>query len=659
MRQVPELTQQFADEMTKTVFTQLRASRQYKLQRMKQIQESEDLYFGVVPKSVKNPFNESFPFMSGFVDTLVSKLDDPPEVEIVNTDEGDLLAARKYTALFSQFVTSNEPNAMVALKDRWCKKLAIFSGYGVYYIFGDNYNDGKLKMTFGTEDYYDFHSEPNGGGSLENHLFYGTENIFLTKEDLEDGANEEYYDKLQVAELLNFNTTTGTKPAQDEQNIRYNRHKALALDPVTNNYVGQQIYKCIQWFLVYKGIRYYVLAEEQTQKWLRIKPLRDMYPVEKDGEALWPHVAWHTNEEAGLFLSKAPADDARPMGKTINRLFNQELYNREKKNTGHRLYDPELVTDLESLMDWRPDGLTPIDTKGGQIPLDRAVTTMKVGELSGTVDLIAFIDNYTGQKTATTPGSMGEAPKDQKVGIFYGELQQIEGRLGLHNKSFKEAWAGIVYRFIGLVDKFLEKPEEIEMLGVEGLQTAEFTTADKKRTRQFKIKIKGGNDDVQKEQQKKGQKLEALKLTSTAVNPKWKDNEILKTAYSDDEIMHAFDTTPPASQELLSEAKKAANEIAAGRSPKLNNSATTEYMQKLVDEALKVDDKRVQDRIYDFALAHGKIAAQNEARAAFLNKQRMAKAAAEMAASTIPGMMPTNGEAPITSAPTVTPGSTV
>lgn len=660
MIQVPELTKALADKMAANVALQLRTSRQYKQPRMKQIAESEDLYFGVVPKSLKNPFNESFPFMSGFVDTLVSKLDDPPEVDIINTDEGDLVSARKYSALFSQISTSPLPNAKWALKDRWCRKLAIFSGVGVYCIYGDNYND-NLNINFETKDYYDFHSEPNGGGDLEQHQFCGEEGIFKTEEQLRDGAKDGYYDEQQVAELLAFNTTVGTKPVQDEYNTRMNRQRALGLDPITNNYIGQKIYKFVQWFYVYQGVRWYMLMEETTGKWIRVKALRDMFPVvPSTGDALYPYVAWHTHEEARVFLSKAPCDDARPMAKTINRLLNQELYNREKKNMGHRLYDPEVITDLESLMDWRPDGLTPFDSKGGTRKPNDSVFTMQTGELSGTVDLVAFLDNYAGQKTATTAGSMGDAPRDQKVGIFYGELQQIEGRLGLYNKSYKEAWAALVYRFIGLVDMYLTQPIAVQMLGAQGIENTELTLADKSRRRDFNIKIKGGNDDMQKEKAKKLEKREVL-AGVTSANPKWKDTQLLKTVFDDDEIRHAFDNTPIGTQELMAEAKRAVNDIARGRTPKLNQMANAAFLQKLIDESMEIDDMRVSDRIYDYALAHTKIAAQNEARAAYTEQQARAKAERDMASMNPDGTpiapAPTD-MVPTPTAPTITPSVT-
>ena len=67
-----------------------------------------------------------------------------------------------------------------------------------------------------------------------------------------------------------------------------------------------------------------------------------------------------------VFWSKAPADDARPLARIINTMINQELYNRQKRNYGQRIYDPSMFPNVAALADWRPDGLIPANTKNGE-----------------------------------------------------------------------------------------------------------------------------------------------------------------------------------------------------------------------------------------------------------------------------------------------------
>lgn len=616
MLPVPELTREVANQISTTSKVQLRTSRMYKSARMTQIAESENLYFGVVPKTLRNPFNDSFPFMSGFVDTLVSKLDDPPEAEITESDEADYLSAKKYQAAFDQEVASTLPHAKWAKKDRWCRKQAIFSGVGVYKIYGENY-DGDFKCCFDVVDYYDFHCEPGGGGDLEGHLFAGQESIFKTKEELVYGAKEGYYDEQQVGTLLAVGNASEYKDNQDEYNQRLNRHRAMQLDPQSNNYTGQALFKFAEWILTYQGVRFYCLFEVNSGAWIRVKALREMFPtVQSTGEALLPWVAWHTHEDARVFWSKAPADDARPIAKSVNRLLNQELYNREKRNHDQRYYDPEMFYDVEALQSQQLDGLIPFDSKGGTRTPNNGIYKVELGEITGTIDLVSFLDSFNGTKTGTTPGSQGAAPKDQKVGIYFGELKQIEGRLGLYNKSYKEAWAEIVYRYIQALDDHVTKPMAIKMYGSDGLKWDNLTPADKKRVRDFGIKIKGGQDELAENLAKNQRKSEGLKLTTT-VNPRWKDEQILKASgYNEEDLKDAFNNLPPASRELMAEAAQAVDDISRGRSPKLNPGANKAFMQKLIDEGMEMEDADVAIKVYDYATAHIAIVAANEARTA-------------------------------------------
>lgn len=614
MIEVPELTKTLADQIGETARRQLTVSRQFKLPRMTEIGESEDLYFGVVKKTIKNPFKDPFPYMSGFVDKLVSDLDDPPQANLEHNAEADLKSARKYEAYITNEMTSKKPNAMWAKKDRWCKKFAIFSGFGVYCLYADA-TDDSFTMYLDIVDYYDWHCEPNGGGDLEEHYFCGRENIFKTEQQLLDGAKNEKYDQEQIAKITGAAGPTEYKDAEVEAATKLNRYRAMGLDPDTHNFVGQKLHKLAEWYLTFQGVRWYCLFDIKSGNWIRIVPLRKMYPViPETGDALWPFVAWHTHEEGRLFYSKAPADDARPIAKNINRIINQELYNREKQNAGKYAYDPTMYEDYEALNSWDPDQGVPYNSQGGKRKPQDGLYKFQVGELSSTINLVTFLDSFGGQKTATTAGSMGQAPADQKVGIYFGELKQIQGRLGLYNKSYREAWEQLIYRAILLIDKYLTTPIAIKTMGAKGVEWNELTPADKVRVRDFGIKISGGNEEKIIEQEKRKARNEALKGTTT-VDPKWKDKEMLKNSgYSDEELKSAWSSQTGASEELLAEAAQAIDQIVMGRIPKLNYSANVAYAEKLLDEALKLDDEKIQEAIYDYITAHSDIIARNEAR---------------------------------------------
>ena len=609
---MPKLTKELADNITLTCAEQLGVSEKFKQPRMAQIKESEDLYFGIVQKTLKNPFNYSFPFMSGFVDHFLSKIDDPPEINFEPQDEADFKVAEKVTAAFAKEKSSVLPEAKWALKDRWVKKMGIFSGRGIYKYFAES-PGGIYTPNFSAVDYYDFHCEPDGGGHLDNHIFKGHDFIYKTKEELLTGVKDGYYDQMQVADLIGNYNEDDYKDNEDDMGSRNNRAQAMKLDPVSNNYLGEPTFRFAEWYLLYKGVQWYVLWEVKTKKWIRIKPLEEIIP-----KKLSPFVSWATHEEARLFWSKAPADDARPLAQYLNKLLNQELYNREKQNTGQRAYDAEMFHDVEALSHWRPDGLVPADTRNGNKPIAAGIYEFKVSGLSGGVDMVKFLDSFFGQKTGSTPGSQGATEGGKKVGIYFGELEQVNQFIGVRNKSFREAWAELGLRYVYGLDEHLHNDEiQIKLMGAGGIEWNKLTKNDLKRNRMLDIKITGGNEEKEKSAIEKQVKTNALTQVLTA-NPRWKDEEILKNAgYTEEDIKKAFSMLPPASEKLMSEAAQAIQDIVQKKSPQLNRAANSAFMQKVVDYAVSNDLKQdIYDALIEFAISHGEIAAENEARAA-------------------------------------------
>ncbi|MCK4820513.1 hypothetical protein KA005_32410, partial [bacterium] len=424
----------------------------------------------------------------------------------------------------------------------------------------------------------------------------------------------------------------------------------------SNNYVGQDIFKLAEWYLTFRGVRWYCLFDDNTGLWLRIKPLREIYTVPTGmDDALWPYSCWHTNEDPRLFWSKAPCDDARPVANNINRLINQELYNRERVNAGKLAYDPTMFKDVEALEDWRPDARIPVDTKNGTKSIENGIYEFTVGELNGTIPLVQFLDSYAGQKTASTPGSQGSAESDKKVGIFFGELQQIEDRLNTNNKSFSECWAeiGLKYR-IGLKDHINDAKVPIAVMGANGVEWEDFASDDLETLHEFEIIIEGGNEGKIEEQDNNKRRAQVLGTVQT-VNPFWKDRQYLKIAgYNEDEIKDAFSMAKPGLKALLSEAAEAERMIAEGKTPEINRGANAAFMQHLLDfsKNLTMKDKQKEVRIAiavsKYAEQHAVIAAKNEAISAvgIINEAKVKAGMAGVPGEPTGAPAPQGGEAP-------------
>lgn len=601
---------------------QLRTSRNFKRTRLGQIKENEDLYYGVVQASIRNPFNECFPFMAGYVDHMRAKIDDDSNLTFKHTAESDLKRANKIQAFYEKVAGSVEPNDSWDIKHRQAKVNAIFSGRAIYKYYAER--APKYKSNLDVISHYDFHCEPRGGAILENHLFCGQDNIFKLRGDLRDN---DLYDQDQVAALLTNKALDDYKLNADPDASRNNRFAALGQDPVTNNYVGQETIKLAEWYTTYKGKRYYVLFNELCNIWVRICPLEDIFPDNN-----YPYLTWATSEDPDLFWSKAPADDARPIAKIINTMVNQELYNRQKRNYGQRAYDAEMFPNVASLADWRPDGLVAVNTKGGTRSIESGLYELKVGDLNGTLEMITWIEQFTGKQIGYTASSAGSSEDGKKVGVFKGEVQQVEQLIGIKNKSYRNFLSQLGLHFKQGAEHNLSTPEAIEIMGASGIEWDELTTEDLKLEQDLTIQPLGGTAELQLKRIEDQEKFAVLQDLSanpnSGVNQMWVSREkLLLKGYTQADIRDAFSEDSFATKELMSEAAEAERLIVEGQEPELNRGANGAYMQHIVDFATDTEDLplEVYVKLMEFAMAHSEIAVKNEARniKEIIRKRRM------------------------------------
>lgn len=613
----------FAEKMAGIAQKQIETSNRHKRVRMDDVAKSVDLYDGKTKKGLKGRYNVPLPLMSGYVDTLVSKVDDPPKVRFSYQDIADMQRAAKVQAMFDEDSTSTQ--GRWAAKDRINKKIAAFYGVGILKYFAYNDADGKYRSHLEVVDPLDFECEPMGGQFLQNHKFMGQRNIFKTEAELKAGAmgDNPVYSKKQVLKLI---ATVNSNDFKDFKKIyieKTDRMRSLGFDPQQNSYMGQKIYNLTEWYMEYDGVWYYLLMEPHSGVYVRFAPLKDIF---KSGER--PFRAWHTHPDPFNFWSKSPADDMRPVAESMNIMFNQMLDNREKKTYAQRAYDPEIFTDPAQL-EWRPDGLVEATTDGGNRSISSGIYEFKVGEMTeaGTINLMQFMDDISGTKTGISASAQGESD-DKRVGIYYGNLQQVADRLGLYNKSYSEAWGEIGYLYYhGLREHIKTNKMMVKMIGDKGYNWVEITADDLDPEREFNISISGGQQEIAQDELKKKKRADALgailRVPQLAgrLNPEATIEEVLKNGeYTDDTIRRLLNTNSLGSEEIISEAHQAIQQILQGKTPKKNRGADSLYIETIVDFAADGEDLDMATftALNDFARAHLEIAAFNMMRKAQL-----------------------------------------
>lgn len=613
----------FNEELTNVAKKQCETCISFKQPRLDEIKKSLDLYANVVSKALPGRFNVPLPIMGGFVDTLKSKIDDAPNIVFTENDETDYKRVQKANAMWRW--DSSPVNGKWALKDRATKTMAIFGGRGVYKIYAES--DPKYKSCLEPIDLFDFIFEPQGGGDLDNHLFTGQMNIFKCKSELIEDAKNGYYDKVQVGKLLVANETE-TKQPDDQYQNKVSRYSIYGLDPEINNYVGESVYPLTELYTSYQGKKYKVVFDFKTGIWLQVKELKEVFKTGRH-----PFVSWATHEDYFQFLSKAPVDDVRLVAEASKIIFNQALDNIQKRNWNMRAYDADIFPDPSQLQ-WRPDGLIKANNLSGKSIQQGIYTFETPDNTSITVNMMTFLDNFVGAKTGITPGSQGQADQGDRVGIYYGNMQQVADRLGLINKSYTEAHAELGIRYLEGLDEHLTEDMSVKVQGIFGVEWEEVKRTDFKFERFPDVNIESSSSDSQLDEIKKKRRAESLAAVSSnpalisKVNPSWIIREMLKNGdYTDEQVRVAMDTMNDGNTEILSEAAIAIKEILAGENPKLNRGATTGFAQKILDYEMNHNLKpEVAKSLRDYAAAHIPIAMRNMLK----SKPQMAQPEEEM-----------------------------
>ncbi len=594
----------FAEKLVNIARQQLVTGVNFKQTRLTDIQKNEDLYYGRKQPSLASIvgyFNVALPIMSGFRNTLMAKIDDPLQINFEPTEEADIKRAQKVTKFWE--LESSRVNGDWARKDRWSKVLAFNSGVGIYKIFAES--DPKYHSQLDVIDYLDFVCEPMGGGNLENHLFAGQMNVYKTPYEL---TKNDIYDRVAVAKLKSNSNESTQKKIQEESNEKSNRYAVLGLNLQTHSYVGQQVFSLVEWMMEYEGERYYLLFDKNTGIAVRCEKLAVVF-----ASGLYPWVTWQVYEEPFNMWCKGPGDDIRPVAEAMQIIFNQALYNRHKQNLGQRAFDASIFPDPKKLeSSARPDALIQANTLNGLRRIGDGIYEFHTSEISGTIDLFQYMDAYLGQKTGITANTQGVSDKDEKVGVYYGNMQQVADRMGLINKSYSNAWAGLGLRYLHGLYEHLSEPQAIKMIGEEGVEWDELVRSDVKTN--YDIRISGGNAEARLNEVKAQRMTETVAAIAgnpiliQGVSKKWVVENMLRNAGFDEEAVRvAMDIENEGNRMILSEAALENQQLVSGKKTQPNRGATTGHLQKHLDFAFsKVFSKnKAKDmEIFNRIMAH-------------------------------------------------------
>lgn len=655
-------TNTLAEEASGVALRQLHSSYANKLPRIMAIRKFRDLYNGKIPRQLKIRYNVPLPIFSGMIDTLQADLDDSLVLKFGEQDPADWKAVEKVNAYSQMESQSMRPGAMWNSKFRDLRQEVIMTGRGILKYAASN--DGGFASDLFNTPFEDFYFENKGGGDLENHLFCGEGNIWKTKHDLEAGAASGLYDKEQVKKLVGLGAGSEYKTNSYWQNTDIaNRFASLSMSSDVDNYVGEEMFQFVEWGLTLKGMRWYILLEAFTGIWVRFEKLRDI-----NSSNMWPWMSCASHKDSKNFATKGFADDIYPISVAATDLFNEDMENRRRRNSGARAFDKDMFTNVKQLDEAQTgrDRLVMADTKGGTRRISEGIYRFDAPEINGTIDMLSYMEELAGRNYGVNEMQKGgDMPASTKVGVVYAQQGQVSQRLSFESQPFLEIGQQLGLRlFCGLKD-YMSEPLAIKMLGEDGYQWDVLRRLDLNIKRDFEISVVSATKENKNNEQLRQAKMEALEAAAAIppnanpfMNMRARSEHLLRNGgWKEAEISLLLDPNTNADKATVAETSAAIQLLMTGKVPPINYNATGYFMQKILDfvKTHQADPqiKKHYKKFLEYIMSHEQIAADNEKRRAQQDVQD-----AQRSAPPVPGGMPDPSQQPVPqdqSAPQLTP----
>lgn len=617
------------DEMVSIALKQLVESTEFKRPWMEEIKKFEDAYYGKEKETFRIQFDIPLPVLSGMVDELKDAFDDEIAMRISGTHPADALKVQKFQALFERETKSLRPNARWDYKTRADKFLAILSGRGIQKTFAES--DPEFMLNFEIVDYRYFHCEPKGGGLLGKHLFQGEEGIFKTKSKLESGAKSGLYNKMAVKQMV----AQGQNPdyKSDVESVygeKLSRFASMGMDADNHNYVGEEIYHLCEWYLTYKGKKYYLLFDPYTRQVVRVAPLKEVFE-----SGLVPYTSWATHEDPKVFWTKSYAKDFYVAHNSLRTLLSQEFTNRQKKNMTPKFYDAEVV-DASRLdkSQYEHDAIVPINTKGGVRKIRDSVYQFDVPELgSATIDLSNWVSETFRKLTGTSEIS-DQANAKVGANVIYSKLQSASKRLSHRAKSFQEAYAEATLRAYHGCNEHLSEPVAIRIMGANMYGWDYISRDDFHLEGEIDPKVVSVSEEDEMNILGKDQKSKTLSEIANnpnlaqQLNPRKLVETMLKDAggFKDDLVTELMDVNNFANMNIKNKAEVAILQLCKGKMPEMVFDADAGFVERIMqfekehrnqlDKKLELNDQGEIKIFYEYLSQHMVIVAGNMGRLA-------------------------------------------
>lgn len=587
------------------------AGLEHRRARLANWQKNDDRVNGNVKAPKRSLNNFHVPILAGFEDTLISKVDDQPQLKFGSDQPGEKRLGRKYDELYRQ--CSTRPGKEWKMADLSSKRDAARYGRALIKMVG---NSKPFNVELISVDPYDFYADPLCGDRLSRARYLGIDSIFKSARALKDGVKDGSYDADAVESLVRGPEANAQGITLSEsQEEAMSRFTSLKLDGWGYIGTGEKAYRLVESGTTYDGIRYYCVWSPEGNALLRCQPLKEVYGI-PDGHELWHVISWAPFPDKKVFWSKAPDDDVSDVAEFSRQAMMYAFDGLIKNVHGGKIIDPAVI-DVSELTNLNLAGGIAMSKKGASQSgggLVGGIWQPTTPDYRGAFSLLTQLDSFVGQKVGVNPDAQGTSDEDV-LGIAQQNIEQISDRIGLTSKHYQAAYVEVGQLFLFLAKKLLKGKEAVRIIGPDGYEFE--TLAAKEIDPSISVTVRGGRAEESMSLNKRKEKSAALaEIAARPDLPKWLVEERLRLAgYEDTEIKQLTDDAVHGSTDQVNRANEAIEQILEGEKAKIYQGADYSFVKAVLDAAQRytASEGREFDRLIAYAKAHVAIVGQNAA----------------------------------------------
>jgi hypothetical protein len=380
----------------------------------------------------------NIPLMKETIKTLLSKIDDPPEIEW-RENAGDELKEKYYQEIWNQQFTDNK----LELIDILDKKNVLLYGLSTKKL-----NVGEKGIDMSVLDTFDIAYDPlTSPWDLETARFIVHQNIFKTVREI---LADDKYTKEGKEELKIWSDSAPgivqSAVNKEEWEKKMERLQAMGVSSSDFNYFagGDRIVNLTEHFTNVWNVkdmkwekRVIVYAEDTIE-------LYNETLVDCIGVDFWPFVIWCEDPETNDIYPDSVGDLVRTPNKVLNIWFSQLIENRTLKNFQMHWYLPS--------QSYTPQTYTP--GPGVMLPAppgDDINKVIKPVEISGLDDTFAAINAITQIVERGSGATAIEKGQPESGHQTLGEVQILVGKATERTvsmaKFYRMAWTELAYKW--------------------------------------------------------------------------------------------------------------------------------------------------------------------------------------------------------------------